>query len=264
MTPPTPPAGLHLAIETSSPRGSVALGTGRRLIGRRVLRRPESHSAELVPRIRDLLEETGVGGEELEGLVVGAGPGSFTGVRVAAATVKGFAHVHRLPVRAFSSLAAAAVPQDLVPAGPGGGRKGTAPDEGGSVPEKDRARYVLFDARGGRLYAACYRFRRTGREWGIEVAAPPHAAHIDTLLEGDVPPGALFLGDGAAAHREQLRAGGFTVLAPPAGVPSADALLRLLRLDPEASPIEDLPRWEPRYLRVTGAERMRSGESAAR
>ena len=108
--------GLLLAMDTSGREGSAALATpmggdpGRlQVLARISLRAEEEHASLLVPRIQALLEEVGAGREELSGILVGAGPGSFTGVRVGAATAKGFARALNLPLWAFSSLAAAAV-----------------------------------------------------------------------------------------------------------------------------------------------------------
>jgi hypothetical protein len=56
-------------------------------------------------------------------------------------------------------------------------------------------------------------------------------------------------------HAERIRAAGYRVLGPPAGTPTADALLRLLA-DRREPPLADPGRWEPEYLRASNAERL--------
>jgi tRNA threonylcarbamoyl adenosine modification protein YeaZ len=261
--PPGPFGGLLLAMETAGREGSAALaastdGAPERLevLARLSLLSEEEHASLLIPRIQALMEEVGADREELSGIIVGGGPGSFTGVRVAAATAKGLARALNLPLWAFSSLAAAAVEN-----GSGGG--GTARDS--SSPETDgggsgfpspfdriRSRCVLFDARGDRVYAAAYRL--AGR--GLETILEPRAATVGEMINGLIPPGALLMGEGALRHRAILEDAGHPVLGPPFGYPTADGLIRLLSLDPETPPLEDPGRWEPEYLRASGAERI--------
>jgi len=98
---------LLLAIDTCGPLGSVALG---RLAGRdlEVLGQTElegrSYSATLVAAVGELLAGAAVGLKDLGGVVAVNGPGSFTGVRVGLAAVKGLAEGARIPVVAVSRL----------------------------------------------------------------------------------------------------------------------------------------------------------------
>jgi len=79
---------------------------------------------------------------------------------------------------------------------------------------------------------------------------------VAEVLDEFIPLGALLMGDGALRHNALLEGAGNTVLPPPAGRPSARGLLRLLSLEPGAAPLDDVGRWEPDYLRESGAERM--------
>jgi tRNA threonylcarbamoyladenosine biosynthesis protein TsaB len=254
------PNGLFLAMDTAGAVGSVAIGllsgleeSGREeggnkpgaapgpslrwpatrleILARASLQAGEEHASLLLPRVRDLLEEVGAGVGDLSGVVIGAGPGSFTGVRVGAATAKGLAWASNLPLWAFSSLAAAAA--DV-------------------VDEPLRPRLVLFDARGDRVYAAAYRIEHDS----LETVLAPRASTVGEVLDEFIPPQALLMGSGALRHKALLEGAGNTVLPPPAGRPSARGLLRLLSLEPGASPLDDVGRWEPDYLRESGAERM--------
>ena len=102
---------LLLAIDTCGPTGSVALG---RLAGRdldvlgQVELEGRSYSATLVAAVQALLNEAQVTLKDIGGIVVVNGPGSFTGVRVGLAAVKGFAEAGangtEIPVVAISRL----------------------------------------------------------------------------------------------------------------------------------------------------------------
>jgi tRNA threonylcarbamoyladenosine biosynthesis protein TsaB len=240
-----------LAFDTSSSLGSAAVGrlprerdSSLRVLSRGFLTERSRHSSGLLPLVRDLLDEAGIEPRELDAIAVGSGPGSFTGVRVAAATSKGLVRALGISLHPISSLAAGAASVGIrIPAavdlGPDFQLAGL-PDE-----DLERPRYVLFDARDDRLYAAC--FRMAGG--ALETVVPPAAARLGALLEGPIPPGTLFAGDGALRHAEAIREAGFPVLPLPAGLPTAEGLLRVFALDPAASRCGSPGRWEPEYLR---------------
>ena len=98
---------LLLAIDTCGPSGSVALG---RLAGRdlEVLGQTElagrTYSATLVAAIADLLKRTGTQLRQLDAIVTVNGPGSFTGVRVGLAAVKGLVEGSDISVVVLSRL----------------------------------------------------------------------------------------------------------------------------------------------------------------
>lgn len=221
-------ARMVVGFDTSGPVGSVAVAVDGDVLARGLLARRGAHAAGLVPMIDEVLEDAGVDRGELAGLLVGEGPGSFTGVRVAAATAKGLGHALGVPVWAVSSLAAAAL---SVPAGP--------------------IRYALFDARSERVYGACY---GVGSE-GIEEIVAPHAGELRDVLDSDLPPGTVFLGDAAVVHRAVIQGAGFEVAEAHSEISLADGLVDYVaRVCPR--PIPDLSAWEPEYLRASSAERL--------
>ncbi len=247
--------GMYLALDTSTPLGSVCLAEGSRVLAERVMHVQGSHSSDLIPTIDAVLEEAGAVLSELAGLVVGAGPGSFTGVRVAAATAKGLAHALDIPLWAVSSLEAGAAAVDIEPfkpavdigeaADPNGEQAAALSDE-----ERGWPRYVLFDARSDRVYGACY--HPTGS--GFDVLIPPHSTTIGAVLSGDLP-FSVFAGDGAQKHADEIRGAGFALLPAPFGMPTAAGLLTALANSPSRRSVEDLARWDPVYLRSSSAER---------
>ena len=217
-----PSDGVLLAFDTSSSVGSVAVGRAGAVLAHAELEQQRKHASALIPAIRAVLLEADVDKSELDGIVVGEGPGSFTGVRVAAATAKGMVHALGLPLWAVSSLAA------------------TALSVGGHG-----IRYVLFDARSDRVYGACYGVGKMG----MKTLVFPHAGMLREVLAGEIPAGAVFLGEGSHHHRLVIEAAGFEVQPFPVSYPGAKGLLRYLKLYPDTPSVDAVRRWEPRYIR---------------
>ncbi len=99
---------ILLAVDTSSDQGSLALAQENELLELIPLP-PKRHSVTLHGEIVHLLERHGLATRDIQGFGVVAGPGSFTGVRVGLAAVKGLAEVNEKPVVAVSSLETLAV-----------------------------------------------------------------------------------------------------------------------------------------------------------
>jgi tRNA threonylcarbamoyladenosine biosynthesis protein TsaB len=96
-----------LALDTSSVACSAALQLGETIVERHE-ERPREHTRILLPMVRELLAEGGISLGELDGIVLGNGPGSFIGMRIAAAVAQGLAFGAGLKVLPVSSLAAVA------------------------------------------------------------------------------------------------------------------------------------------------------------
>lgn len=96
-----------LAIETSTEHCSVALIQGEKLLSRSELA-GQKHSEILLGRIDELLVEAGCTLKDIEGIAFGAGPGSFTGVRIAASVAQGLAFGLDIPVIPVCTLEALA------------------------------------------------------------------------------------------------------------------------------------------------------------
>lgn len=116
--------GLLLAVDTATSVAVVALGeTDGRPVAVDAWPAGQRHSEELLPRVAALLEGSGAAPGDVAGVIVGTGPGAFTGLRVGLATAKTLAHQLGVPVVGVSSgealLAAAGAPDGLLllPAG---------------------------------------------------------------------------------------------------------------------------------------------------
>ena len=99
---------VYLAIETSTQTGSVAVGHGRAVLAEVVLGLRVKQSETLLPAIDFALASAHVAKSDLSRIIVGGGPGSFTGLRVAGASAKALARALRVPMFAYSGLAALA------------------------------------------------------------------------------------------------------------------------------------------------------------
>jgi tRNA threonylcarbamoyladenosine biosynthesis protein TsaB len=218
---------MLVALETSTDTGSVALGTGGEIGGEVVIGMRSRHAESLLPGLDFLLRGTGTRREGIRGVVVGAGPGSFTGVRVAAATARGLARGLGVPLYAFSSLAALAA--DCV---------------------SERPVCTLFDARRGEVYGACYEADGMG---GLRTLMEPAVLPVAALLERTAALDPVYVGEGAVRYAREL--GTVRPLGLP---PRASALLRLAAAHGESARVT-VTGWEPAYLRASGAERSIAG-----
>jgi len=97
---------LVLGIDTATKTASIGLIDGDRMIGEYNLQVERVHSKRLMPMIDEVLRESGHSVRSLQAVVVSAGPGSFTGLRIGMAAAKGLAYALSVPLLGVSTLAA--------------------------------------------------------------------------------------------------------------------------------------------------------------
>lgn len=97
---------MLLSVDSSAVTASVALTDGEKVIKSEFINAGLTHSETLLPMIKSVME--GHSFDELEAIAVTAGPGSFTGVRIGVATVKGLAFNSNIPCISVSVLEAIA------------------------------------------------------------------------------------------------------------------------------------------------------------
>ena len=93
-----------LGIDTSTRSTVLGLKLGERVL-ERTFASSEMHSREILPAIQSLLIDAGLSLEELDAIVFGQGPGSFTGLRIAIGVVQGLGYGLNIPVVPVSSMA---------------------------------------------------------------------------------------------------------------------------------------------------------------
>jgi tRNA threonylcarbamoyladenosine biosynthesis protein TsaB len=160
---------LFLVLEASTSVGSVALIADGSPVAVRPVAMGAGREDQLFPAVQALLFEAGVTAQQLAGVVCGAGPGSFTSLRIAASLAKGLAHGAGVPLFAVSSLLLAAADE------------GVASVHGPAVVHADALRgerYVLdviFDA-GGRVQSHSALQRMTMEQLDAHAAGHPRFA----------------------------------------------------------------------------------------
>lgn len=215
-----------LAIDAATSSGGVALSADAVVLAEVCISDTRRHSELLLPAVDFVLHAAGVGRADISGIVVGAGPGSFTGVRIAAAMARGLAAGLGVPLLAYSSLAGVAA----------AAARGAEPV------------CALFDARRGEVYAGCYSFD----DDGMRTIMPPTAATVEQVRErfaGDMP---LFAGDGAQQYLSSLpKERVLSTLVQP----RASALLWLAHHCRAAGAVPMPASFEPEYIREPAAVR---------
>ena len=226
-------SGRWLAIDTATDCVSVAAGgppvaeAGAHVQGAR------RHAAEIIRLVDFALRRLGLEPKDLEGIVVGDGPGSFTGLRIGWAAAKGLAQEAGLELRAVPSLMAAAAGAAI--------KLGPSP-----VPVA-----AWFDALRGQVYGAVYVFHPDRVETLVAptVIVPADAARMTSARPARV------VGDGAMRYADEARGWSGADPLPLHDVPpGATMLLSLLRRDGAVRPIDGLTTAEPMYGRPAEAQ----------
>lgn len=229
-----------IALETSTHLLSVALWQDGRILERRLLH-PNGGSELILPWVHQLLAEAGLTLAQLDGLALGAGPGGFTGLRLACGIAQGLAYGADLPVVPVSSLAAVALEAAL--------DKG----EGAKL-------YACMDARMNEVYTAAYLLRDgvPQQVLGPSVNPPAEAP----LPEGE---GWHGCGDGFASYADALqqRLAGHLAATDATLMPTANAVARLaapmLARGEGVSAFEAQPLYVRDKVALTTAERLARG-----
>ncbi|ASQ46629.1 tRNA (adenosine(37)-N6)-threonylcarbamoyltransferase complex dimerization subunit type 1 TsaB [Legionella clemsonensis] len=156
-----------LAIDTSTACASVALSINGNI---KSLEQgaQRQHAQLLLPMIEQLLAEAELTLTQLDGIVYGRGPGSFTGLRIACSVAKGLAYAHDLPLYPVSSLAAIAeevcCQHQMAP---------------------NTEVLALIDARMNQVYWACYTCtQRDAKEHVSELSALALASDAPLIIAG--------------------------------------------------------------------------------
>jgi tRNA threonylcarbamoyladenosine biosynthesis protein TsaB len=220
---------MLLAIDTATDLASVALGQPgdkepleENLLGAR------RHAAALIPMVESLLRRAGASLDDVRGIALSDGPGSFTGLRVGAAMAKALVHARRLSLWVAPSLLVRAA--------------GAAQD--------NRVVLAISSALRGEVYAAAYRFVAEG----IHTVLAPSVRTPDELMMLSVEPDVV-VGDATAEILSRVEKWtGRPVIGPSLGSPHAARLLGLVGRSGGARLVDSVAQWEPVYGRPAEAQ----------
>jgi tRNA threonylcarbamoyladenosine biosynthesis protein TsaB len=212
-----------LAVDTSHPQGTVALLRADSRIETVRLEKPASHLVDLAKAVAALVPCEAPGGPALDRLAIVTGPGSFTGLRIGMAFIKGLYAALGCSVVTMTSL-------ELL-------YRQTGPAD---VPVA-----VMIDARKDEVYAVFYPPDQSGKP------SVPRAVGPAEFLTGLPVSPTVFIGSGALRYRDLITSVFGTRARFPedaAHVPDAGVLCRLAASLP-ALPPEDVVSLEPCYIR---------------
>ena len=230
-----------LGIDSSGLTASVALYDNGKIVAVNSVNNNKTHSQTLLPMVMHVMEQAEIDIDDIDAIAVAEGPGSFTGLRIGAATVKGLALASKKTVVPVSTLEGLA----YIYAGSDG--------------------YVcpVMDARRGQVYTAVYTFDGTNLSEMTELEAPQAVdceEILDKLNEICQDKRIYFMGDGVLVHEEKIRnkIGERAVIAEPhKRFQDAAAVAVLGAKKYEKGVCVTGAEFEPVYLRLSQAERER-------
>lgn len=211
-----------LAMDASTGAGTLALLRDQVVVAERDVVMRSEQEERFFPAVLDILSAAGLTIADLSQLVVGAGPGSFTALRVVAAAAKGMAQASGLPVWAVPSLAL------IVAADPS---TADAPTSAGSP---GRRYLATLDALRGERYAALVELNAEGDVHRV--------TQCGLIAVSDLSARAAELGATLIGPDETYTAG-----------PRARGVARCTALLAASGPVH-LPSWEPLYGRLAEAQ----------
>lgn len=223
---------MYLGIETSSLVSSVALMEEGKLLGELTVQSGLTHSEQLVPHIQLLCQQVEASKEDIEGVVVATGPGSFTGLRIGMGTAKALAYAWQCPLYGVMTMDGLAY----------------------NLPFSERIISVVIDAQKKNVYEARYQAVK-GK---IQQISPPQVKAADDLVAELVKKqeNVVFLGDGIKRLKSSLKGYGDQFLLAPSTlqIPRAGSLLLAAQELIETGASEDPMTMVPFYIRRSEAE----------
>ncbi|MCY6369789.1 tRNA (adenosine(37)-N6)-threonylcarbamoyltransferase complex dimerization subunit type 1 TsaB [Clostridium ganghwense] len=223
-----------LSLDSSTASATCAVIEDNKLLGEITFNDKKQHSVILMPQIDSLLKTLKLELKDIDGFVVSKGPGSFTGLRIGIATVKGFAQGTNKPFIGISTLDALAY--------------NLAYTSGIICP--------IMDALRDNVYTALYKFNN-GK---LEQLTDYMAIHIDELvsiIKEYTPSNITFIGDAIPKFKEKLNESFENTYFAPAhlNVAKAASLGELGLLKLKEGENDNLLSFAPIYLKKSQAER---------
>lgn len=219
------------AIETSTMMGSVAIMDQAGLIAEYRLNIKSTHSERLMKTIDEVLKDSSLTLEDIDGYAVSIGPGSFTGLRIGLSTVKGLSFITKKPIAAIPTLDALAC----------------------NISFSQYQICPMLDARKKEIYTSLYSNTEEGEMIKLlEDTVIKPESFLRKIKEPTV-----FLGEGATIYREIIREslGPLAFFAPSAKqLPSAASVAELGLNAIMSGRSEDPATLVPKYIRKSEPE----------
>lgn len=224
-----------LAIECSSRHASIALSRGGETTSVAIDSQIGA-SAALIPAIQDVLAQRAAAPRDVDVLAYSHGPGSFTGLRIAATVARMFALVHDTRIVAVPTLEVIAMNSLRIPDCP--------PHVG-----------VMLDAKRGQVFAAAFRIlHRAERDPMLELLNRGPALHVPSAWLDSLPRPLGVIGEGIEKHAEVCAAAEVALLGREHAIPLAENVIRIGERMAAAGQFCPPDRITPLYIRPPECE----------
>lgn len=227
-----------LGLDSSGLVAGVAILEDEVLLAEYTTNYKKTHSQTLLPMLDELRSMLELDMSTLDAIAIASGPGSFTGLRIGAATAKGLGLALQKPLVEVPTL------------------EGLAWNLYGT----DRLVCPLMDARRGQVYTAAYEFQKQGEHFTLHALLPQKPMDIGELLEAlnGIGREVIFLGDGVPAYLECIREAckiPYSLAAPGDSRQRAASIASLGAVYYRQGRTVDAAAHQPEYLRKSQAER---------
>ena len=173
-----------LGLDSSGMVAGVAVVEDDILLAEYTTNYKKTHSQTLLPMLEEIRDMIELDLDTLDAIAVASGPGSFTGLRIGAATAKGLGLALQKPLVEVPTLEGLAynlcgVPQLVCP---------------------------LIDARRSQVYTGIYTFEKKEQSYHLQTVEPQCAVDVEEILDrlNELEQEVIFLGDGVPVYRETI------------------------------------------------------------
>ena len=229
-----------LAVDSSGLVASVAVVEDDVLLAEYTTNYKKTHSQTLLPMLNEIKEMIDLDLNSIDYIAVAAGPGSFTGLRIASATVKGMGLALKKDIVEVPTL------------------EGLAFNLCGT----DKLVCPLMDARRNQVYTGIYHFVEKNHEWTMEAICEQCAVDVREIIQtcNELGREVIFLGDGVPVYKKQIEEYmqvGYSFAPPNMNRQRAASVAALACIYARKGKTVTAAAHEPEYLRKSQAERER-------
>ncbi|MGF7059820.1 tRNA (adenosine(37)-N6)-threonylcarbamoyltransferase complex dimerization subunit type 1 TsaB [Brassicibacter mesophilus] len=223
-----------LAIDTSSIVATCAILDDDKLLAEYILNQKMTHSQTIMPMIKEMLDSCNLKPEDIDVYAAAQGPGSFTGLRIGIATIKGLAHATNKSVIGVPTLDALAF----------------------NLPFSEGIVVPIMDARRDRVFTGIYKWS----SGGLCMLMEQSVLEVDELIQilKERSENIVFNGDGTLVYKDRLikELGDRAIFAPKStNMARAASVAELAMAKATEGNTDDLFDLAPNYLRESQAQR---------